>query len=115
VSDLFLPSNSKKKFKKTVEYVVQGHRFDIFEDIGCYPAIYATLLTFFTSKIWPTILGLISAVYCGKILLTRVVSQHDPDIFPPCQSCLLLHFPAIDHTLTDFYRQANCPFRAITG
>ncbi|KDR78096.1 hypothetical protein GALMADRAFT_245099 [Galerina marginata CBS 339.88] len=46
------------------QYIVQGHRFNIFEDIGCYPALYNTLLTFFVSSMWPLVLGLISAVYC---------------------------------------------------
>jgi hypothetical protein len=27
------------------EYIVQGHRFNIFEDVGYYPAVYNTLLT----------------------------------------------------------------------
>nr|AVI69656.1 pheromone receptor [Cyclocybe aegerita] len=46
------------------EYVVQGHRFNLLEDIGCYPALYNTLLTFFISSMWPLLLGLVSAVYC---------------------------------------------------
>ncbi|KAH9943675.1 pheromone A receptor-domain-containing protein, partial [Amylocystis lapponica] len=45
-------------------YVVQGHRFNIYEDIGCYPAIYNTLLAYFLVNWWPIVLGLISAVYC---------------------------------------------------
>ncbi|KAF8890814.1 putative fungal pheromoneG-protein-coupled receptor [Gymnopilus junonius] len=51
-----------------LQYVVQGHRFNIFEDIGCYPALYNTLLTFFISSMWPLALGLISAVYCVMTL-----------------------------------------------
>nr|ANB67025.1 pheromone receptor [Agrocybe salicacicola] len=51
-----------------LQYVVQGHRFNIFEDIGCYPALYNTLLTYFISFMWPVVLGLISAVYCGLAL-----------------------------------------------
>lgn len=47
-----------------VQYVVQGHRFDIFEDIGCYPALYNTLPTYFLSGMWPIVIGLMSAVYC---------------------------------------------------
>lgn len=46
-----------------VEYVVEGHRFDIFEQIGCYPALYNTPLTYFISLMWPPVIGIISAVY----------------------------------------------------
>ncbi|KAF9526208.1 fungal pheromone STE3G-protein-coupled receptor [Crepidotus variabilis] len=51
-------------FFVALQYVVQGHRFDIFEDIGCYPALYNTLVTYFTSCMWPIVIGLISATYC---------------------------------------------------
>ncbi|KAF9468420.1 fungal pheromone STE3G-protein-coupled receptor [Collybia nuda] len=47
-----------------LQYVVQGHRFNIFENIGCYPALYNTLLTYFLSIMWPIVIGLISAIYC---------------------------------------------------
>ncbi|KAG1750490.1 pheromone A receptor-domain-containing protein [Suillus paluster] len=51
-----------------LQYVVQGHRFDIYEDIGCYPFIYNTLPAFFLSDSMPIIIGLISMVYCGLSL-----------------------------------------------
>ncbi|KAG2056570.1 STE3-domain-containing protein [Suillus hirtellus] len=51
-----------------LQYVVQGHRFDIYEDIGCYPFIYNTLPAFFLSDSWPMIIGLVSSVYCGLSL-----------------------------------------------
>ncbi|KAJ7711550.1 pheromone A receptor-domain-containing protein [Mycena metata] len=47
-----------------LQYIVQGHRFNIFEDIGCYPDIYNTLPAYFISSMWPVVIGLISAVYC---------------------------------------------------
>lgn len=43
---------------------VQGHRFDILEDIGCFPAIYNTIPTYFISTMWPLVIGLVSAGYC---------------------------------------------------
>nr|AAQ96344.1 pheromone receptor Rcb2 B44 [Coprinopsis cinerea] len=46
-----------------LQVVVQGHRFDIFEDIGCYPIIYNTLLSYFISFAPPLAIGLVSAVY----------------------------------------------------
>ncbi|OJA20279.1 mating type pheromone receptor 2 [Rhizopogon vesiculosus] len=51
-----------------LQYVVQGHRFDIFEDVGCYPFIYNTLPAFFLSDSWPIIIGLVSSVYCALSL-----------------------------------------------
>lgn len=47
-------------------YIVQSHRFDIFEDIGCYPAILNTAWSLVLISAWPIVLGLITAVYCGK-------------------------------------------------
>ncbi|KIY48905.1 pheromone receptor [Fistulina hepatica ATCC 64428] len=47
-----------------MQYIVQGHRYNIFEDIGCYPAIYNTLLSYFISMMWPVVIGVASAVYC---------------------------------------------------
>ncbi|KAG6330459.1 hypothetical protein ID866_8630 [Astraeus odoratus] len=47
-----------------LQYVNQGHRFDIYEDVGCYPFIYSTIVAFFLADIWPVIIGIISAIYC---------------------------------------------------
>ncbi|KAJ7190871.1 putative fungal pheromone GPCR, STE3-type [Mycena pura] len=46
-----------------LQYIVQGHRFDIVEQIGCYPAIFNSIPAFFISYIWPPLIGCISAVY----------------------------------------------------
>ena len=43
-----------------------GHRYDIYEQVGCYPYIYNTPLTFPLVLVWPIIIGLCSAVYCGE-------------------------------------------------
>ncbi|KAJ7083641.1 pheromone A receptor-domain-containing protein [Mycena belliarum] len=40
------------------QYIVPGHRFDIFQDIGCYPAFFNSLPTYFISSMWPVIIGL---------------------------------------------------------
>nr|UWI70528.1 pheromone receptor B2 [Pleurotus eryngii] len=47
-----------------LQYIVQGHRYDILEDLGCQPALYNTLPTYFISYMWPILIGLVSAVYC---------------------------------------------------
>ncbi|KAJ7088321.1 GPCR fungal pheromone mating factor, partial [Mycena epipterygia] len=46
------------------QYIVKGHCFNVFEDIGCYPDLYNSLPTYFISSMWPLLIGLISAVYC---------------------------------------------------
>ncbi|KAJ7732231.1 pheromone A receptor-domain-containing protein [Mycena maculata] len=47
-----------------LQYVVQGHRYNIMEDIGCYPTTYNTPLAYPLSYLWPNVIGLISACYC---------------------------------------------------
>ncbi len=54
-----------------VEYVVQGHRFNIYGEFGPFPALYNTALLYILNCIWPVILGLISAAYCGKLPFHR--------------------------------------------
>lgn len=51
------------------EFFVQGHRFNIYEDIGCYPTIVNSLPAYFLYNMWPIILGLVSAVYCGEYII----------------------------------------------
>ena len=51
--------------KSHIAYVVQGHRFDIFEQIGCYPSIVNALPAYFLVVMWPLVIGFISAIYCG--------------------------------------------------
>ncbi|KAG1751799.1 pheromone A receptor-domain-containing protein [Suillus lakei] len=47
-----------------LQFIVEGHRFNIFEEIGCYPYTYNTLIAYPLSNLWPLVIGLISAVYC---------------------------------------------------
>ncbi|KAK7435127.1 a-factor receptor [Stygiomarasmius scandens] len=43
--------------------VVQGHRYDILEQVGCRPTTYNTIPAYPLSYLWPNIIGLISMVY----------------------------------------------------
>nr|AIX99561.1 pheromone receptor [Agrocybe salicacicola] len=54
----------------TLHYIVQGHRFDILEDIGCYPVVYNTLPAYFLYLMWPVVLGAISFVFSVFVALT---------------------------------------------
>nr|ALK27860.1 mating factor receptor STE3-1 [Limonomyces culmigenus] len=51
-------------------YVSQGHRFDIFEELGCQPALYVTLPSIFLFSMWPIVIGCCSGVYTCLILYT---------------------------------------------
>ncbi|KAJ7661852.1 GPCR fungal pheromone mating factor, partial [Mycena rosella] len=46
-----------------LQYIVQGHRFNIYEQIGCYPALYNSLPMYLLSAMWLPLLGLVAAVY----------------------------------------------------
>ncbi|KIJ69831.1 hypothetical protein HYDPIDRAFT_142477 [Hydnomerulius pinastri MD-312] len=45
-----------------LQYIVQGHRFNIYEQIGCFPATYPTIQAFIVVTMWPVVIGIISAV-----------------------------------------------------
>ncbi|KAG2029757.1 pheromone A receptor-domain-containing protein [Suillus americanus] len=51
-----------------LHYIVQGHRFDILEDVGCWPATYNVIPAYFLVYMWPSLLGCISFVYSGLTL-----------------------------------------------
>ena len=46
------------------DYFVQGHRFNIFEQIGCFPVTFNTPPAYALVWMWPLLLGAISMVYC---------------------------------------------------
>ncbi|KAG9005593.1 a-factor receptor [Tulasnella sp. 427] len=45
--------------------IVQGHRFDIYENFGCYPATYVTPVTVPTVYLPPILINLVSCVYAA--------------------------------------------------
>ncbi|TFK26911.1 STE3-like pheromone receptor [Coprinopsis marcescibilis] len=53
-----------------LHYIVQGHRFDILEDFGCFPIVYNTLPAYFIYFMWPVLLGVISFIYSSLTLLS---------------------------------------------
>ncbi|KAG6835352.1 hypothetical protein H0H93_002261 [Arthromyces matolae] len=58
-----------------LQFVVQGHRYDIWEDIGCYPTTVNTPPAYPLTFVWPNVIGLISAVYC-TVLSLRAFMKH---------------------------------------
>ncbi|TDL26972.1 STE3-like pheromone receptor [Rickenella mellea] len=53
-----------------LEYIVSGHRFNIFEGIGCYPATYNIWPAYILVFSWPLIIAIVSSVYSGLTLYT---------------------------------------------
>ncbi|KAK7030194.1 pheromone B beta 1 receptor [Favolaschia claudopus] len=51
-----------------LHYVVQGHRFDIFQDYGCRPSTYFSILCIFIIWIPPILMALASLVFAGLAL-----------------------------------------------
>ncbi|PPQ89550.1 hypothetical protein CVT25_012222 [Psilocybe cyanescens] len=47
-----------------LHYIVQGHRFNIFEEVGCYPFTYNTPPAYFLVYMVPIPIGLTSGAYC---------------------------------------------------
>ncbi|KAJ7469378.1 pheromone receptor Rcb3 B45 [Mycena galericulata] len=47
-----------------LQFIVQGHRYDIIENVGCYPTTYNVVPAYPLSYLWPNVIGLISATYC---------------------------------------------------
>jgi pheromone a factor receptor len=48
-----------------IQYIPQGHRFNIYEDYGCYPWTYNTWVGIVLVAIWPIVIGCVSLVYCA--------------------------------------------------
>lgn len=49
------------------ELVVEGHRFDILEEIGCIPNTFNVTLAFPLEYIWPLVLSIVAAIYSGTL------------------------------------------------
>ncbi|KAF8149756.1 pheromone A receptor-domain-containing protein [Mycena galopus ATCC 62051] len=46
-----------------LQFVVQGHRYNILENIGCYPTTYNVTLAYPITYLWPNIINLVSCCY----------------------------------------------------
>lgn len=49
-------------------FITQGHRFNIFEQAGCFPATNNNPVAFVFVWTWPLAIGLVSAFYCGMTI-----------------------------------------------
>jgi hypothetical protein len=46
-----------------LDWFFQGHRYDILEDVGCFPYVFNSWFGFLMCWSWPIILGVISGIY----------------------------------------------------
>jgi hypothetical protein len=51
-----------------LQYIAQGHRYDIFEDVGCFPFTYFTPVGIVIVNVFPLLIGIVAAVYCSKFI-----------------------------------------------
>ncbi|KAL4070140.1 pheromone A receptor-domain-containing protein [Scleroderma yunnanense] len=58
-----------------LQYIVQGHRFNIFEEVGCFPATYNTPPAYALVFTWPIAIGLVSASYCIRTIRELAVRR----------------------------------------
>lgn len=59
-------SHQNSNLSMVTDYIVQGHRYDIYEDYGCWPNIYLSWPAFVLVLPWPTIISSVSLIYAGK-------------------------------------------------
>nr|AGG68685.1 putative pheromone receptor [Flammulina velutipes]QHW03267.1 putative pheromone receptor protein isoform 5 [Flammulina filiformis] len=70
--------------------IVHAHRFDILEQIGCYPVTFNTLPSYFLFYMWPILLGCTSFVYSGLTLRSFFIRR--------AQFTSLLSSTSVTHT-----------------
>ncbi|KAK7435130.1 a-factor receptor [Stygiomarasmius scandens] len=52
-----------------LQYIPQGHRFNIFQEVGCYPFTYNTWVAYLLVSSWPAAIGLVSMYYCVRSII----------------------------------------------
>jgi len=60
-----------------LHYVVQGHRFDLFEDIGCEPSTYIGIQAIFVLWVPPLVLSVGSLIYASIALRHFAIRRRD--------------------------------------
>jgi len=73
-----------------VAIIVQGHRFDILEDVGCYPAIVNTSMTYILITLWPVFIGIASLVFTTMNFFYILRHRHSLDSWMECTPSSLL-------------------------
>ena len=61
--------------------IIPGHRFDIFKDVGCFPPIVSTSLTYLLITLWPVFIGIVSIVFTIMNLVYIPPHRHVPNFW----------------------------------
>ena len=57
------------------DYIVQGHRFDLFEDFGCYPSVYFSVASILLIYVPPLVMSLTTFMFAGELVSTYSLSN----------------------------------------
>ncbi|KAF8891686.1 STE3-like pheromone receptor, partial [Infundibulicybe gibba] len=60
-----------------LHYIVQGHRFNIFQEVGCFPFTYNTPLAYVLVMFPPLLLGVASGIYAILALIALKQRHHE--------------------------------------
>ena len=52
-----------------IDYVIQGHRYNIYEDVGCAPAMYPTVEWLVLLNALPLYTGIFTTIYASTYLV----------------------------------------------
>jgi pheromone a factor receptor len=61
----FFPVFIFRELTRHVDYIVQGHRFDIIEDFGCRPTIYVSIVSVFLIWVPPLFFSVGACILAG--------------------------------------------------
>lgn len=64
-----------------IDVIVQGHRYNIIEGLGCYPSIYNVTLAYPILNAPPIIISLVSSVYVGSAIYYFMRQRKEFDAF----------------------------------
>lgn len=82
-----------------LSYIVQPHRYDIFEGFGCEGAVYLSTPAIFIIYLMPIVLGIISAVYGGELLHSCRTRSFGPKLTSDQESPSLTSCPVDSSSL----------------
>ena len=81
---LFVP-NEFRVLISTADYIVQGHRFDIVEDLGCRPTIYVSIPAIFLIWVPPMAAAIATFGFAGMPCI--IALEECSDITPQPLHC----------------------------
>ncbi|EGO00676.1 hypothetical protein SERLA73DRAFT_105041 [Serpula lacrymans var. lacrymans S7.3] len=77
----------------SLQYIVEFHDFEIYEDVGCYPAVLATAPAIPIFLIWPAVFGLVTAIYAGLTIYATIKRKaYKRDIMESNQALQFGHY-----------------------